>query len=96
MKRPDNTQSQSQMSAEETAQFNRVFGEQLVTITPIENSPFVHIKNKETKKQFLTFGNYIVLDNITLEESIEAVNSRSWELITNTMYASILIHKSDK
>lgn len=71
------------MHVEKNAQSNRLSGEQIKTITPVENTPFVYIHNNDTGKGFLSLGRFIIINDCpNLEFALEKLPKiDNWETL---------------
>lgn len=89
-------QSKDSMAVEDTAQFNRKSGTELIKRTLIKGTPFQFIENEETGTKFIALGKHIIIDNVkSLEEAEkELPNVNNWEVLIKIISAiTIMTHE---
>lgn len=89
-------QSKDSTAVEDTAQFNKKYGTELIKRTPIKGTPFVFIENEETASKFIALGRHIIIDNVkSLEEAEkELPNVNNWEVLIKIISAiTIMSHE---
>lgn len=88
-------QSKDSMAVEDTAQFNRKSGTELIKRTPIAGTPFLFIEDKETGKKFIALGRHIIIDGVNNLEDAERElpNVNNWEVLIKIISAlTIMTH----
>jgi len=89
-------QSKDSMAVEDTAQFNRKSGTELIKKTPIMGTPFQFIENNETGNKFISLGRHIIIDNVKDIEQAEKElpNVNNWEVLIKIISAiTIMTHE---
>lgn len=86
--------SQSQLDIAETAQTNKKYGEEIMKLTDIPNSPFKHVKQDE--KEFIVLGSQIIHE-CNFNQALKLVKDKDWKILINTI-ATIAdkVHKTNK